>query len=119
RDDPRLPHLLRLVQVLAGLPRHLSIHVGGMIITGPPLTDVMPVEPAAMPDRTVVPWDKDDLSALGILKIDLLGLGMLTALHKTFDLVNRFREDSEPRPGASPMSPGASPMSPGASLMSE
>jgi len=90
RDDPRVPHLLRLVAALSGLPRHLSIHVGGMIITGPPLTDVMPVEPAAMPGRTVVPWDKDDLSALGILKIDLLGLGMLSVLARSFRLVNAF-----------------------------
>ncbi|HTE06196.1 MAG TPA: hypothetical protein VK824_08370, partial [Planctomycetota bacterium] len=88
RDDPRIPHLVRLVDALAGLPRHLSIHVGGMIITGPPLTDVMPVEPAAMPGRTVVPWDKDDLAALNILKIDLLGLGMLNVLARTFRLVN-------------------------------
>jgi error-prone DNA polymerase len=95
RDDPRLPHLLRLVQRMEGLPRHLSIHVGGMIITGPPLTDVMPVEPAAMKDRTVVPWDKDDLAALGILKIDLLGLGMLTALAKCFRLVNGLRREGE------------------------
>src|SRR6185295_8299493 len=62
-----------------------------MIITGPPLNDVMPTEPAAMENRTVVPWDKDDLSALGILKIDLLGLGMLTALAKCFRLVNGVR----------------------------
>ncbi|HVQ25410.1 MAG TPA: hypothetical protein VMV01_09530, partial [Planctomycetota bacterium] len=95
RDDPRLPHLLRLVQRMEGLPRHLSIHVGGMIITGPPLTDVMPVEPAAMKDRTVVPWDKDDLAALGILKIDLLGLGMLTALAKCFRLVNSLQPQGE------------------------
>ena len=81
-DDPRLRLLLDLVPRLSGLPRHLSIHVGGMIITGEPLTDAMPVEPAAMKDRTVVPWDKDDLANLGILKIDLLGLGMLTVLDR-------------------------------------
>jgi len=80
--DRRLKHLLDLVPRMTGLPRHLSIHVGGMIITGEPLTDAMPVEPAAMPGRTVVPWDKDDLSQLGILKIDLLGLGMLTVLDR-------------------------------------
>ncbi|HZM00706.1 MAG TPA: PHP domain-containing protein, partial [Planctomycetota bacterium] len=105
QDDPRLPHLLRLVQRMEGLPRHLSIHVGGMIITGPPLTDVMPVEPAAMAGRTVVPWDKDDLAALGILKIDLLGLGMLTALAKCFRLVNgvwQGNEGAAAREGAPP-----------------
>jgi error-prone DNA polymerase len=88
KDDQRLPLLLEMTRRLCGLPRHLSIHVGGMVITGPPLTDVMPVEPAAMKDRTVVPWDKDDLSALGIIKIDLLGLGMLTVLAKSFELIN-------------------------------
>jgi error-prone DNA polymerase len=88
--DPRVPHLLRLAAALDGLPRHVATHVGGMIITGPPLNDVMPTEPAAMEGRTIVPWDKDDLAALGILKIDLLGLGMLTALAGTFRLVNRF-----------------------------
>src|SRR5262249_56163211 len=72
--DPRLGHLLRVAPALEGLPRHVSTHVGGMIITGPPLNEVMPTEPAAMEGRTIVPWDKDDLSALGILKIDLLGL---------------------------------------------
>jgi len=93
RDDPRVPHLLRMAAALDGLPRHVATHVGGMIITGPPLNDVMPTEPAAMEGRTIVPWDKDDLAALGILKIDLLGLGMLTALAKTFRLVNRFPTD--------------------------
>ncbi|MBM3986015.1 MAG: DNA polymerase III subunit alpha, partial [Planctomycetes bacterium] len=88
RDDPRLPHLLRLAAALDGLPRHVATHVGGMVITGPPLTDVMPVEPAAMEGRSIVPWDKDDLAALGILKIDLLGLGMLSALRRSFELVN-------------------------------
>ncbi len=80
--DARLPLLMRLVQAMHGLPRHLSIHVGGMVITGAPLTDSMPVEPAAMKGRTVVPWDKDDLAGLGIIKIDLLGLGMLTVIDR-------------------------------------
>ncbi|MHC5210263.1 MAG: DNA polymerase III subunit alpha [Planctomycetota bacterium] len=107
KDDPRLPHLLRLVRAMEGLPRHLSIHVGGMIITGPPLTDVMPVEPAAMPGRTVVPWDKDDLSALGILKIDLLGLGMLTVLQNSFQLINDLRRNHHhpPPPDGAPQDP--------------
>lgn len=98
QGDPRLAHLLRIVGRMEGLPRHLSIHVGGMVITGPPLTDIMPVEPAAMPGRTVVPWDKDDLSALGILKIDLLALGMLTALAKSFKLVNALRPPGSSEP---------------------
>ncbi len=81
-DDRRIPLLLGLVRDMQGLPRHLSIHVGGMVITGAPLTDTMPVEPAAMEGRTVVPWDKDDLANLGIIKIDLLGLGMLTVIDR-------------------------------------
>ncbi|HEX5010731.1 MAG TPA: PHP domain-containing protein, partial [Planctomycetota bacterium] len=89
-DDVRMTHLARMAAALSGLPRHVSTHVGGMVITGPPLNDVMPTEPAAMENRTIVPWDKDDLSALGILKIDLLGLGMLTALSHTFRLAARF-----------------------------
>lgn len=88
QDDPRIPLLLRLVERMRGLPRHLSIHVGGMIITGPPLTDCVPVEPAAMKDRTVVPWDKDDLASLGIIKIDLLGLGMLTVIDRCLKTIN-------------------------------
>jgi len=91
QDDPRIPLLLRLVERMRGLPRHLSIHVGGMIITGPPLTDCVPVEPAAMKDRTVVPWDKDDLASLGIIKIDLLGLGMLTVIDRCLKTINSWR----------------------------
>ena len=90
QDDPRIPLLLRLVERMRGLPRHLSIHVGGMIITGPPLTDCVPVEPAAMKDRTVVPWDKDDLASLGIIKIDLLGLGMLTVIDRCLKTINSW-----------------------------
>jgi error-prone DNA polymerase len=91
-DDRRLPMLLAMAERMCGLPRHLSIHVGGMIVSGPPLTDAMPVEPAAMKDRTVVPWDKDDLSSLGIIKIDLLGLGMLTAIDRCLGFVSQGRE---------------------------
>lgn len=100
-DDPRLALLLRLVERMRGLPRHLSIHVGGMIITGPPLTDCVPVEPAAMKDRTVVPWDKDDLASLGIIKIDLLGLGMLTVIDRCLKTINGWRaaeQTDSPRP---------------------
>ncbi|GJM20409.1 MAG: error-prone DNA polymerase [Planctomycetota bacterium] len=90
-SDPRLPLLLSVVKRMCGLPRHLSIHVGGMIITGEPLTDSMPVEPAAMPGRTVIPWDKDDLGGLGVLKIDLLGLGMLTVLDRCLRSLETLR----------------------------
>ncbi len=92
-DDPRLHHLLAMATRMSGLPRHLSIHVGGFIVTGPPLHDMMPTEPAAMAGRTVVPWDKDDLNALGIIKIDLLGLGMLTVLDRCLTSVSATRRE--------------------------
>jgi error-prone DNA polymerase len=74
---------------LHGFPRHLSQHTGGMVITRGPLDEVVPIENAAMAERTVIEWDKDDLDALGILKIDLLGLGMLTCVRKAFALIER------------------------------
>jgi error-prone DNA polymerase len=79
--------LFALVNEVIGFPRHLSQHVGGMVITRGPLCELVPIENAAMPDRTVVQWDKDDLDALGILKVDCLALGMLTAIRKCFGLV--------------------------------
>ncbi|HEY1785690.1 MAG TPA: error-prone DNA polymerase, partial [Pirellulales bacterium] len=81
--------LVRLVRTLVGFPRHLGQHVGGMVITRGPLDELVPIENAAMPGRTVIEWDKDDLDELGILKVDCLSLGMLTALSKCFDLVAR------------------------------
>jgi len=76
---------LELADELAGFPRHLSQHVGGFVITKGPLSEVVPIENAAMIDRTVIEWDKDDLDALGILKVDVLGLGMLTCIRKCFE----------------------------------
>ncbi len=81
--------LAALVEQLVGFPRHLSQHVGGMVMTRGPLCEMVPIENAAMPGRTVIQWDKDDLDELGILKVDCLALGMLTAIHKCFDLVER------------------------------
>ncbi|MDP6467371.1 MAG: error-prone DNA polymerase [Pirellulaceae bacterium] len=81
--------LSALVDQLLGFPRHLSQHVGGMVITQGPLCEMVPIENAAMPDRTVIQWDKDDLETLGILKVDCLCLGMLTAIHKCFDLLQQ------------------------------
>jgi error-prone DNA polymerase len=75
------------VQEIIGFPRHLSQHVGGMVITQGPLCELVPIENAAMDDRTVVEWDKDDLDELGILKVDCLCLGMLTAIRKCFELI--------------------------------
>ncbi|MCG8651562.1 MAG: error-prone DNA polymerase, partial [Pirellulales bacterium] len=76
-----------LVQTLKGFPRHLSQHVGGMVMTAGKLCELCPVENAAMEGRTVIQWNKDDLDELGILKVDVLALGMLSALHRCFDLV--------------------------------
>jgi error-prone DNA polymerase len=90
--DPASPggrRLIYLVGELLGFPRHLSQHVGGMVMTQGPLCELVPIENAAMPGRTVVQWDKDDLDALGILKVDCLALGMLTAIRKCFDLVKQ------------------------------
>lgn len=78
-----------LAGTLTGFPRHLSQHTGGMVITRSSLSEVVPIENAAMDDRTVIEWDKDDLDALGILKIDILGLGMLTCVRKAFALIER------------------------------
>jgi error-prone DNA polymerase len=92
--NPVLARLLPLAQELVlfpGFPRHLSQHVGGFVISEGPLEELVPVENASMPDRTVVQWDKDDLNDLGLLKVDVLGLGMLTALRRAFDLVNGYR----------------------------
>jgi error-prone DNA polymerase len=87
----RLRLLMRLVRQLIGFPRHLSQHVGGFVISGEPLSALVPVENAAMPDRTVIQWDKDDLESLGLLKVDVLALGMLTAVHRCFDLIESYR----------------------------
>jgi error-prone DNA polymerase len=81
--------LVYCVNEIIGFPRHLSQHVGGMVITEGPLCELVPIENAAMADRTVIEWDKDDLDELGILKVDCLCLGMLTAIHKCFDLVRK------------------------------
>jgi error-prone DNA polymerase len=81
--------LVHLTRELIGFPRHLSQHVGGMVITRGPLHELVPIENAAMADRTVVQWDKNDLEELGILKVDCLSLGMLTAIRKCFDLVGQ------------------------------
>jgi error-prone DNA polymerase len=89
--DPRdgaLRRMLALVRAIIGFPRHLSQHVGGFVITRSPLSELVPIENAAMPDRTVIEWDKDDVDAMGMLKVDVLGLGMLTCIRKSFDLVN-------------------------------
>ncbi len=87
-DDERLAEVVRWAGELDGFPRHLSIHVGGFVLSSQPLSRVAPVEPARMPGRTVIPWDKDDLDDLGFFKIDVLALGMLTAIRKALALLH-------------------------------
>ncbi len=88
-QSPPLQHLARLVGEILGFPRHLSQHVGGFVITRGPLSDLVPIENAAMEDRTVIEWDKDDIDAMNMMKVDVLGLGMLTCIRKTFDLIEK------------------------------
>ncbi|MCP3904295.1 MAG: DNA polymerase III subunit alpha, partial [Planctomycetes bacterium] len=94
-DDPSIRRLRVLSQEILGFPRHLSQHVGGFVITQRPLCELVPIENAAMPDRTVIEWDKDDIDAVGMLKVDVLGLGMLTCIRKAFEFLNAERPASE------------------------
>ena len=87
-EDLTIRQILALTRQLVGFPRHLSQHVGGMVITRGPLCDLVPIENAAMEDRTVIEWDKDDIDAMGMLKVDCLGLGMLTCIRKAFELLD-------------------------------
>ncbi|MEO0695540.1 MAG: error-prone DNA polymerase [Pseudomonadota bacterium] len=87
--EPRLAMTLDLARQIVGFPRHLSQHTGGFVITEGPLEETVPIGNAAMEERTFVEWDKDDLDALGIIKVDVLGLGMLTCIAKSFDLLSR------------------------------
>ncbi len=86
-DSDTGQRLVYLVNELIGFPRHLSQHVGGMVMTRGPLCELAPIENAAMAGRTVIEWDKNDLDTLGILKVDCLSLGMLTAIHRCFDRI--------------------------------
>jgi len=88
--SPTIRRLLYLVRQLMGFPRHLSQHVGGFVISNGPLAELVPVENAAMDERTVIQWEKNDLEDLGLLKVDVLGLGMLTAIRRSFDLIRDF-----------------------------
>jgi len=89
--------LVKLAGELLGFPRYLSQHVGGMVMTRGPLCELVPIENASMADRTVIEWDKDDIDALGILKVDVLALGMLTAISKSIKMIN------DSRPGVAPL----------------
>lgn len=85
-------HLSRLASEILGFPRHLSVHPGGFLLGHEPVHDIVPIENAAMPGRTVIQWDKDDLEDLGLFKVDLLGLGALHQLHLAFDLLRQHRQ---------------------------
>ncbi|HYQ99752.1 MAG TPA: error-prone DNA polymerase, partial [Casimicrobiaceae bacterium] len=91
-DNPVIARLVALTDELMGFPRHLSQHVGGFVIARDLLERMVPVENAAMPDRTVIQWDKDDLDALGLLKVDCLALGMLSAIRRCLEMVSRGRD---------------------------
>ena len=86
-DSLAVQQLLTLTGQLIGMPRHLSQHTGGFVLTKGPLSRIVPIENASMAERTVIQWDKDDIDALGLLKVDVLALGMLTAIRKTLDLI--------------------------------
>ncbi|HEY5637028.1 MAG TPA: error-prone DNA polymerase, partial [Burkholderiales bacterium] len=90
-ESPVIARLLELTAALIGFPRHLSQHVGGFVISRGPLSELVPVENAAMPERTVIQWDKDDLEALGLLKVDVLALGMLSAIRRALELAGARR----------------------------
>ena len=90
-DDPRLLQLITLARQLNGLPRHLSQHVGGFVLTEGPLERLVPIENATMEKRSVIEWDKDDIDELKMMKVDVLALGMLSAIRRCIDLVNTLR----------------------------
>jgi error-prone DNA polymerase len=90
-DNSIIHRTLVLTQQLVGFPRHLSQHPGGFVISEHPLDTLVPVENAAMPERTIIQWDKDDLDAVGLLKVDILGLGMMSAIRRTLDLLRQHK----------------------------
>ncbi|MEM7467463.1 MAG: PHP domain-containing protein, partial [Pseudomonadota bacterium] len=89
-QNPVIRRLMHLVAEIIGFPRHLSQHVGGFVISDQPLHELVPIENAAMPERTIIQWDKNDLEALGLLKVDCLCLGMLSAIRRCFNLIEGF-----------------------------
>jgi error-prone DNA polymerase len=95
-SDPYLRRVMMLAREMTGMPRHLSQHVGGFILTERPLTEMVPIGNGAMPERSFIEWDKDDIDALGIFKVDILALGMLTCIAKCFDLMRaHYNDDKE------------------------
>jgi len=95
--DPASPvneHLFRLAKEIEDFPRHLSIHPGGFLLGHEPINTLVPIENATMPDRTVIQWDKNDVEDLGLFKVDLLGLGALNVVHRSFDLIEQHGGDA-------------------------
>jgi len=90
-NSPLVQRLIELVIAILGFPRHLSQHVGGFVIARGPVSRLVPIENAAMAERSVIEWDKDDLDTMGLLKVDVLGLGMLSAIRRAFELIARHR----------------------------
>jgi error-prone DNA polymerase len=111
REAPRVRQVLALARELQGFPRHLSIHVGGFVVTRRPLCETVPIEPAAMPGRTIVQWDKDDLAELDLLKVDLLALGMLTALSRGLAMLAAHRPAPAVPDGRARSTPASTPTS--------
>ncbi len=104
-DTPAHRHLVRLTSEIQDFPRHLSIHPGGFLLGHEPVRDLVPIENATMENRTVIQWDKDDLESIGLFKVDLLGLGMLTVVNRAFDLIathHRHRLDMATVPADDP-----------------
>ncbi|GAB3683330.1 error-prone DNA polymerase [Salinisphaera aquimarina] len=89
-NEKTLQQVLVLMDTLIGFPRHLSQHVGGFVLSEVPLSELVPVENAAMDNRTIIQWDKDDLEAVGLMKIDVLALGMLSCIRRCFDLIENY-----------------------------
>jgi DNA polymerase III alpha subunit len=92
-SDRHLSLTLKIIDEIIGFPRHLSQHVGGFVITEGRLDELVPIENASMQERTVIAWDKDDIDTLGILKVDILSLGMLTCIRKSFDMIQQYFGD--------------------------
>lgn len=90
-DSVMAQNFLSLLEQILGTPRHLSQHVGGFLMTQSPISNLVPVENAAMPDRTIIQWDKEDIESLCLLKVDVLALGMLTAIRKSLSLIQQYR----------------------------
>jgi error-prone DNA polymerase len=108
-DDPTIRRVIDLSRELVGFPRHLSQHVGGFVITRRPLSELVPIENAAMEDRTVIEWDKDDIDAMGMLKVDCLGLGMLSCIRRALEMIKggeiQRQKDEETGRGFGEVSP--------------